>query len=476
MKKILCAALAAILVLSLCACGGAGSISKKNGLHVGFGQADITPALGVALGGYSGAERVAKEVESELKVSCLAFQEGTEVLLLYSFDAVRSLQSWTDELRARVSLATGVKAENILVTATNTHAAPDLGNADANVASAYRDLYMAGATEAAQAAMADMGKATLYAGTVTTNKLNFTSHYLLNDGSYGGDDFGDFTIGIREYATENDPTMGLVKIDREKEDKADILLCNWQAQPDFTGGPSKLVISADFVGLVRDQVKTETGMEFFYLQGAAGNQSATSRIETENKEYAAYGKAVARCAIDGMEGLTPVEGTGIAVLSAEVECQVNTEGTDPETQAYAKEVVGLWETSGSQEIANVLAREYGLRSVQEASAILGRANRTQPSATVRVEVARVGGIGFAFAPFEMFAETGLYMKKRSEFGENTLIATQSGDSWGFVPSKHAYQYGSSEALNAMFMSGTAEDLANEYLALLAQVKTMGIAE
>ena len=138
MKKMLCLLLAVVLAAGLLACSGEPTVGKKKGLHAGFGQADITPELGVPLGG--GPEgRFADGVNDALLVSCLAFQEGEDVLLLYSFDAVHSLQNWTDELRARVSIATGVKAESIMVTATNTHAAPELNHGGENVAQVYRD-------------------------------------------------------------------------------------------------------------------------------------------------------------------------------------------------------------------------------------------------------------------------------------------------------------------------------------------------
>ena len=475
MKRMLCLLLAAVLVIGLCACGSKEpSVGKKKGLHVGFGQADITPELGVPLGGYGNAEsRLAADLLDNLYVSCLAFQDGEDVLLLYSFDAIRSVQSWTDELRARVSIATGVKQENIMVTATHTHSAPELNHSGDSVASTYRDTYMASALAAAQAAIADMDKATLSMGSVITEKMAYVDHYETNDGNYAGTDFGDLSYGIKDYATDNDPEMRLVKIDREDEEKADILLCNWQVQPSFTGGAEQNAISADFIGAARDEFKDLTGMEFFYVQGAAGNQSGSSLIEEDDNglDNSGYGKAIAQYAADALETLTPVEGSGIRVVSKDVEYTVNLEGTDEDTQKKAKEVVDLWVTSGSRDIANALAKEYGIRTVHEASAILERANRTRETETVHLDVTTVGGIAFVYAPYEMFADTGLYLKQKSPFGENTVIATMSNNNWGSFPSKFAYQYGCQESYNAMFTAGVAEDMNNAFIGMLEEAKT-----
>ena len=480
MKRLICFVLAAVLVAGLCACGTDNTTAKnKEGLHVGFGQADITPAFGVPLGGYGNVEsRLAANLLDKLYVSCLAFQDGEDVLLLYSFDAIRSQQNWTDELRARVSVATGVKKENIMVTSTHTHSAPELNYSGDNVAQTYRDLYMAGALEAAQAAIADMDKATMSMGTVTTEKMAYVRHYEMRDGSYAGSNFGDFSYGIKDYATKNDPEMRLVKIDRENEEKTDILLCNWQVHPCFTGGAEQYNISADFIGAARNEFKTQTGMEFFYIQGAAGNQSGFSLIaeDTNGLDNMGYGKALAKYAMDAMPNLTAVEGSGIAVVSKDVEYTVNREGADEETQKKAKEVVDLWVTSDSRDLANALAKEYGIQSVYEANAILDRAGRTKETEIIHLDVTRVGGIAFVHAPYEMFADNSLYIKEKSVFGENTVIATMSNGAWGYFPTKFAYQYGCYESYSAMFTAGVAEDMANEFLSMLEEVKAPAATE
>ena len=59
MKKIICLLLACLMVGSLCACGGEsgeGGTKAVEGLHVGYGQAEISPAMGTPLGGYGQEE------------------------------------------------------------------------------------------------------------------------------------------------------------------------------------------------------------------------------------------------------------------------------------------------------------------------------------------------------------------------------------------------------------------------------------
>lgn len=479
MKKILCLVLAAVLVLGLFACGGNSKEEKETGLpaveglHVGFGKADITPAMDTPLGGYGSTEnRLSAGLLDNLFCSCLAFQDGTDVLLVYTFDAIRSNKNWTAEVRSRVSSATGVKAENILVTSTHSHSAPDLSSTLPAVTNAYWEVYMAGALKAAEAAIADMSPAKLLMGATQTESMNFIRHYEMNDGTYLGSNFGNPASGIKSYATELDPEMRLVQIVREAEDKQDILIMNFAVHPCFTGGSDKFDVSADFIAPTRSNIEN-AGMHFFFIQSAAGDVAAYSRINEHNTylnfDNAAYGQKLAQYALDALPTLTEVEGSGIAITSQTYEYSINCESVDPDMLAKAREVVALWEST-NRETANTLAYSYGLNSVYEASALISRSERTPGNETFELYTTRIGGIGFVHTPYEMFTDNAKYIKENSPFGENTVIATMTNHAWGYFPTQKAYDYGCYESFGATFAPGVGEFAAEKLVELLGQVK------
>ena len=472
MKKVLSLILAAALMLGLCACGGSGegASSAPEGLHVGYGQADIMPAMGTPLGGYGQEEnRLANGMLDKLYATCLAFQDGGDIVVLFNMDAIRSNKDLTAEVRTQVSAATGVKPENIIVMSTHSHSTPELKNSA--VKGSYWPVYIKGAVAAAEAAVADMAPAKLYMGSKTLEGMNFVRHYEMLDGSYAGSNFGDFAIGIKDHATVGDPELRVVKIEREGEGKNDIAICNWAAHPCFTGGSTELNIASDYIGTTRRALKDINGMDMFFIQGAAGNQNTGSQIKTEahGLDNNSYGQKLAEAVAEVAAAATLVEGSGVQVYSKEFTYKVQKEGSDPETLSKAREVVQLWEDT-DRATGNALAKKYGFHSVYHCSAIISNATRTKDEDTVHLDVTRIGGIALAHAPYEMFSNQSLYIKENSVFGENTIIATMSNHAWGYFPSAEAYAYGCYESFGAQFVSGIAEDAADYFLELLQEAK------
>ena len=474
MKKILCMLLAALMVASLMACGGAkedgGKTAAKEGLHVGYGQADISPAFGTPLGGYGQEEnRLANGKFDPLYATCLAFQEGEDTIIMFNMDAIRSNQSWTDEVRVRVNEATGVKPENIILMSTHSHSTPEIRSSMAQIVT-YKEVYMKGAVDSAVAALADVAPAKLSIGTTQLETMNFVRHYLMNDGTYFGSNFGSTASGFKDYATVADHTLKVIGIDREGE-KNDIAICNWGAHPCFTGGSAELNISADYIGTTRRALKAANGMDMFFILAAAGNQNTNSQMQVDKNGHDnnSYGQALAEAMVAALAEAKPVEVDGIEILSKDIMYPTQRAESDPSVLAQCHEVLDLWEST-DRATGNALATKYGFHSVYHCSAIISNANRTKTEDNIHLDVTRIGDLAIVHAPYEMFSNSSLYIKENSAFGENTVIATMSNHAFGYFPTKEAYDYGCYESFGATFERGVAEDIADEYLAMLSELK------
>ena len=66
----------------------------------------------------------------------------------------------------------------------------------------------------------------------------------------------------------------------------------------------------------------------------------------------------------------------------------------------------------------------------------------------------------------MFSDQGLYIKEHSAYDVTFLITGNSG----YIPSEAAYAYRSYEADTGNFSAGTAEQLAEEYVRMLSDLK------
>ena len=472
MKKLLCLVLVLALALLLFACGEqetGGEDVIPEGLAIGFGQANITPPFGIPLGGYGQVEnRLAESMFDPLYATCLAIRDGGDIYLLYNMDALRTEEAWAAEIRYRVHNTLGVKEENIMVMSTHSHSTPEHRNG--TVKEMHWEIYMKGALEAAEAAIADLAPATLSIGSKQVENMNFVRHYEMNDGTYFGSNFGSASSGFKDHATVGDHELRVVKIDREG-DKADIAICNWGAHPCFTGGTDKTEISADYVGAARRALKTANGMELFFILGAAGNQNATSQLADEQHglDTIGYGQRLAEEMVAALENATEIGGSGVEIMKKDVVYEVQRGDADPDTQAKCREVQDVWNQSG-RDAGNALARQYGFHSVYHAQAILSNASRVLPEDTIELFVTRIGDLAIVHAPYEMFSDNSLYIKENSAFGEATLIATMSNKGWGYFPTKQAYDYGCYESFGAYYVSGVAEAAADAYVEMLADLK------
>lgn len=464
MKRTISLFLVILLLAALWGCAPKGEEGPV--LKVGFGQADITPQSSVPMGGYGkSSSRMSEGVAYPLYATCIAFTYEEEKVLLFTQDLINS--QWTGVVRPMISNATGVPQDRIMICATHTHHTPDQGSSDPSIKT-YQQLYITKMIQAASDALEDCAPATLYLGETKTEGLNFVRHYLLSDGTYGGDNFGDFNANtIVQHATVGDPQMVVLRVDRGE--KKGITLVNWQAHPCKTEGGSKnRLISPDFIAALRTYYEQMSGMHFAYFTGAAGNQNLSTRISTEDNFLSFWdlGKTLAEIAYDTAQKATPLEGTGIQSAIEVHEFAMNHDGEDKLLQAA--EVVAYWQGVSTTE-ANVLARKYGFSSVYEASAIRSRPGRPQTS-TYEINAMNIGGFSFVTAPYEMFSNSALYIKEHSPF-TNTMIFSCANGSLGYFPTEAAYDYRSYEGTTARFARGCAEDSAMALVSLLESVHT-----
>lgn len=481
MKVAICIVLAVVVVLGLVACGAkAGQKFEDGVLYAGFGRADITPQISTPLGGYDSTDqRMSSRTLDPLLATCIAFTEGDETFLLFSVDAVRSKQAWTDSVRERISKELNIPGKNVTIVSTHSHSAPNTNSKHASVAM-YTELYVNGCLEAAKAAMKDRAKATMSSGSVMTENMTFVRHYLMNDGTYCGPNFGSAASGFAGHVGRNDPEMILVKLEREK--KKDIVMMNFQAHTTMTGGATVLDISADYVGVCRDQVEKQADVHFAYFLGACGNQTPDSYIAQEHntmpyadklpaqeRNYITYGTALAYYALDLLPNLTELKsGTGIETTSEVVTVNTNKGGSD--RLADAQRVVDEWEANG-RAAGNALAAQLGFHSVYECSGLIGRAERPD-TYDVEVYATRIGGLNFVNAPYEMFSENALYIKENTPKGDGqvTMVMTQSNHAWGYITDKKAFEYPCYENFGGTFAEGVGEILAEKMVELLGQIQ------
>ena len=474
MKKLICLTLAVLMLLSLWACGGGEGEAKGSAyetLHVGYAREKLLPMLSskdLPMGGYGNTDkRIAQNILDYLYITCIAFAEGDQTFLLYTQDMTGTNSTQVGKIREQLTAQTGIPAENIMVASTHTHSAPTQYCAGFPAVDEFNANYVEAGVKAGLDALADLAPATMYGGTVQAEGLNFIRHYLMNDGTYYGSNFGSTGSGFKDHAAPNDPTMGLLKIDREGEVE-DILLMNWAAHPCFTGGINKYDVSADYIATVRDIIEQDTGMKFAFFLAASGNHNTDSYMPSDrhSMERSEYSQKLAQYALDALPNLEKIEGNGIQTTYEDITYAKNKE--DIEKLTEAKEVYELFSTTGDRDAGNALAVSYGLSSVYHASAVINR-NKTDETGTFRIHATRIGGFAFINAPYEMFAASGKHIRDNSPH-QTTFIISMSNDGLGYYPTREAFEYGCYESYTTSWARGIAEDTADKFVGLLNALK------
>ncbi|NOX99513.1 MAG: hypothetical protein GXP30_07270 [Verrucomicrobia bacterium] len=96
-------------------------------LRVGEGTADITPPLGIELGGFHrapGNERRVKGIRQKSFVRALVLDHGETRIALVSLDLVAVGHAMAARTRQAVAKKTNIPADNVRLCATHTHSTP----------------------------------------------------------------------------------------------------------------------------------------------------------------------------------------------------------------------------------------------------------------------------------------------------------------------------------------------------------------
>ena len=447
-------------------------MNNQHSFSVGYARMDITPAESLPLAGYGNTmQRLSQGVLDPLYATCIAITDRNgSTLLLCTLDLINSMQAYSGPTRDAISEKYNIPREAIVFSATHTHSAPDMSQAEYPPIIRYREQLVEKLTDLAGAALADRQNATMLAGSTYNEGMNFVRHYILEDGSYAGDNFGNFDAApIRSHVSEADRQIQLVKFCRQ--DGKDILMVNWQAHPTKAstrvtefGWANRPYISADFVGACRAYVEDKTGLRFAYFQGACGNINSRSRIKDEDgTEYPTpYGQLLGDYILNALDGLQPMQTGAIGANDIVVTSPIN--HSENHLLPYTEEIVQLWKETNDPKLCTERARPYGIHSAYHASFIQRKAAM---SGTLEFTLGAgcAGDLGFAFLPYEVFDTNGKYIKENSPFALTFILECANGMN-NYIPSARGFEHGCYEADNCNFQPGTGEKAADAALGLL----------
>ncbi|MBQ9974695.1 MAG: hypothetical protein IJP02_07050 [Oscillospiraceae bacterium] len=432
----------------------------------GFAMLDITPPLGVRIGGYY-VVRETKGVLDPIYVRALAFREGDKTAVMLVLDMLGMYGPAAVEWPPMIAQRLGLPREAVFVCCTHSHTTP--------VVTSYRephdDQYDAWLYrrlgDAAQMAIDDLKPVTeVRGGETLVPGFTFVRRWVMKDGTVQTNPAfatAEQRALLDHPAHETDDSARLMRIIRE--DAPELVIINFQVHPDMIGGE---YISADHPGaLCRRVEELAPNTRCIYLDGAEGQLTRTNRFDT-NWQYAKgwegameYGRNLADAIMKIYDTVPSTHMTGLSFGQNFVRARTK-RGLLPLEEC--QRIIDAHEAGRKEEISDnpklamyLAAQAYSVKDME-----------LQQIDYYDLPVTGIVFCGLAFIgiPGEPFNEVGKQVRGNSKFPV-TSVCCQANGNYGYYPTATAYDQGGYEPHNTRLLKGVAEQLADSADALLA---------
>lgn len=429
-------------------------LTPEPSFFVGYARADITPTFSVPLD-----NDMSIGVGDKIYVTVVAISDGETKGLIITGDFKYSDGAVLSRTRL-VAEKYGVARENVILSATHDHSSVDyLGNSYPLVR--WKNLYFDAIDDAIKNALADLKPATADIGEGRTPDFAFVRRYYMEDGSFKGIHHANPSTAYKEHESEADDQLQVIRFNREGG--KDVVLVNWQAHVahaiiEFYG-----LISADLVGVMRTRVERDHDVHFAYFAGASGNINLASPVgRRKYNSYINVGLELAKVLGTVLEDMEPVS---LGQINAET--TVYTATVDHSRDDLYEKAMLVSNYNGTLAEKTEYAKSIGFHSRYEAGAIITKHNLGE-SLDMELFALSFGDISFVAVPYEMFDTNGMQVKDASKF-KSTFVCTSANGRYGYIASELGFKNGGYEVYSCKFVNGTGEELANEYIKLLAKL-------
>jgi neutral ceramidase len=248
-----------VLIAAFAVAGGVSAAA----LRAGVATADITPPLGCNMWGYSDRQGGAQKVHDPLIAKALALATDRGSLAIITLDLGRPFDPDLRDMIEKHAAEVGIDA--VMLVASHTHQGPDMEARDWPKPDAPWQVEAAGkVADAVVRAAKSMQPAVIGFGTGEAD-LGHNRRKVMPDGSVRM----FWRNEKHEPTSPVDKTVRLLRIDSTGGDHI-ALLVNYACHP-VVLGPDNLMLSADYVGVMRKAVEEKWGGQCMFLQGACGD-------------------------------------------------------------------------------------------------------------------------------------------------------------------------------------------------------------
>jgi len=428
-------------------------------IRAGFAEKVITPPVGVYLAGYF-HDRIAERVRDDLYVKAAVFEAGGQRVAIVACDLAHVGREIVHDAKHRVYESIGIPPESVIISATHTHTGPEiLERSRSPVDSKYVAALGPAIAAVVEEAAGQMFPAQLRPNTGCEEELSFNRLLRMRDGSdqFGWDGDPKEVAGV---AGPIDPEMVVLGI-YDQESNLRGLLLNFALHVDVIGGGSADFISADWPGELARTVNAiyGEGVTTLFLQGTCGDINHCTHHATElptglEPKAIQLGRALGAVAVNAVEKAEPACDETIDSLLRTLEIpyyevdedlrkrveQLKKKSPINDFEKFLIEVVEVWPHDGDL-------------------------------AEVPIQAVRLGPLGMAVLPGEVFVHWGLTIKKWSP-APYSMVVELANDTFGYTPTIEQAErggYGAMPILSRQLEASAGRIMSDEVLRMMNQL-------
>jgi hypothetical protein len=359
-------------------------------------------------------------------------------------------------------------SENIIVTATHTHTAPEVRSSRKGYNPEYISFAVVKTLEALKMALSNLEPCTAEYGMTADNRFSFNRRYWMANGKVLTNP-GKLNPDIVRPEGEIDPEMPLLAF-RCKE-KIKVLIVNIVNHADTVGGN---LISGDWPGFTirAIQKKIGAGSMALPLIGCSGNINhfdvRNALEQTSYSEAERIGTGYAETILKALDSLSPISDFDLKTFSLQV--IIPPRELSVEEIEQAQKVIDKYpeidvnKVGGPDLTAEDLARKtpFALKFFAAALLKMAKERESESFDLTRIDI---GDVAIISVPCEPFVEIGLSIKKGiSEKGKAMAASLSNGSGTGYIPNCWNYGRGGYETTprSNPFSIKTSEKLLGAY--------------
>ena len=407
-------------------------------LRAGAYAQDITPKEFPVIvnGGFT--EVIATKAYDTLHARAIVLEDGKEKIAIVVVDSCMLPRELLDDAKARANKLTGIAVDRMLISATHTHSAPSsmgcLGSdADANYVKILPDLLARAIDEASKRL------APAKIGWTVVNDAEHTAcrRWIFRPDRMRNDPFGELTVRANMhpgYLSPDaigptgpiDPGLSIVSI-QHSDGRPLALLANYSMH--YVGTQP---LSADYYGRFCDKIAKllNAGADFVGVmsQGTSGDMwlaDYSKPAPATRPTIETYSDAIAK---EVAEAYRSIQYSADApIVMRETMLKLKRRVPDEKRLAWAKEKVAALGDNKPKLQPDIYAREAIFL-------------HDDPERELKLQTIRIGKLGIAAIPNEVFALSGLKIKARVANGPNFIMELSNG-SEGYIPPPEQHKLG-----------------------------------